>query len=141
MKPRGGQKAPGQVTQVCFLLLDKASFRRAGIARVFLRLCVLSVACFSSKQCPSNSQGYAGFDHFHAFPGLGLPPLFAGALRGLPALYDLPPSGPGSLPFAGFRPFLCGLPGLPSLFRAVCSLFSNCLLLRFRAVPPCPQFL
>ena len=34
------------------LLLDKASSRRAGIAWVFLRLCVLSVACFSSQEVP-----------------------------------------------------------------------------------------
>ena len=57
-----------------FLFLDKASSRRAGIARVFLRLCVLSVACFSSKQSPSNSQIMQGSITVTQFPGSGFRP-------------------------------------------------------------------
>ena len=162
-----------------FLLLGKASSRSAGIARVFLRLCVLSVACFSSKQCPSKSQRYAGFDHCHAFHGLGLPPL-VGSLGPRRSRASRPsrascPSRPSAfLPLVirglSGRP-LCASPWAPcpsrafapswahcpsrascpsralsslssglllvlkfsSPFRAVCSMFSDYLFVRFRA--------
>ena len=107
-------------TWLFLLLLDKASSRRAGIARVCLRLCVLSVACFSSRQHPSNSQGCAGF-------------AWASALGGLPALHGL---NALRLHFS-------------SLFRAVCSLFCTSLvsferfnsLVSFERCAPCSAIL
>ena len=83
-------------------------------------------------QRPSISQGYAGFDHYHAFTGLGLPPFV------------------GSPPFAGFpqasRPSRasCPLPSCPS--RAACfSLASRPLpfasLVSFERFAPCSEIL
>ena len=112
-----------------------------------MRFCVLAVACFSSKQRPSNSQGcYAGFDHCYAFPGSGFRPWRASRL----SRASCPSRPPAFLPFAGSLysqalplasvlsplrglPVLRGLPalrrppaldrlrGLSSLFRAACS--------------------
>ena len=156
MKPRGGQKHLDRPHNKAFLLLDKASSRRSGIARgVSALLC--SFCCLLCLQAARLE--FAWLCRVRSpsrLPGLGLPPLARPPpFRRFPALRELPA---GFLPFARFRPFMGSLPfagpatdlhfagsrpftrslpfaaSRPSLFRAVCSLFSNSLYIRVRAV-------
>ena len=59
------------------LLLDKASSRRAGIVRVFVRLHVLSVAFFCSINSALRIRALHGFSALRGLP----------ALRGRPSLF------------------------------------------------------